>query len=242
MESVASSATPSDHHRHRRHRFRLTQPVSDRVARALHHDLRLLHRSDSVFFVLGATANVYTVNLSPSPSSCTCPDRITPCKHILFVLIRVLGVSPDDTRLLRRRTLRPCQLNRLLKTCTLPEAMAGAGLRERFRQLFFRARNDNETDDEGRICPVCLDEMRKDNKEERLVACETCKNWIHEDCWVRWKKSGDQRGAPSCVICRARWRDRTDQEAYLNLSAFVGQKEEEEEDHDDDQTALCGGE
>lgn len=252
MESVGSNSIPPDNH-HRRRRFGLTQPVSDRIARALRHQLFLLHRSDSLFFVLGATANVYTVNLSSNPS-CTCPDRITPCKHILFVFMRVLGVSPDDT-CLRRRTLRPCQLNRLLRTPTLPEAMAGAGLRERFHQLFFLARNNNnnstnsssngavfeiDNKDGGVMCPICLDEM---GSEERLVACGTCKNLIHEECWVRWKRSRGRRAA-SCVICRGRWRDnRTEQENYLNLAAFVGQ----EDHHHHHQTAensgshLCGG-
>src|SRR5262245_21640594 len=107
MESVASSSSPPDHHR-----FEPTQPLAERVIRALRHRLRLLHRSDSTFFVLGATGNVYTVSLSATPS-CTCPDRTTPCKHILFVFIRVLGVPLDDSSLWRR-TLRPCQLHRLL--------------------------------------------------------------------------------------------------------------------------------
>ncbi|KAJ4708086.1 Mitogen-activated protein kinase kinase kinase 1-like protein [Melia azedarach] len=239
MESFASNSTPPDHYNHRR--VRLTQPVTDRIARALRHQLRLLHRSDSLFFVLGATGNVYTVNLSSSPS-CTCPDRITPCKHILFVFIRVLGVSPDDT-CLRRRTLRPCQLSRLLSSPTLAEAMAGASLRERFHQLFFRARNNNNGSagpvveiEDGRACPICLDEM---GKEDRLVACGTCKNLIHEECWVGWKRSRGRRAA-SCVICRARWRDRSDQEKYLNLAAFVNQ----EDDHHTAENSggrLCGG-
>ena len=134
MESVGSNSPSLDNNR----RFRPIQPIADRILRALRHDLRLLHRSDSKFFVLGATGNVYTVTLSAAPS-CTCPDRTTPCKHILFVLIRVLGVSLDDA-CLRRRHLRPCHLNRLLGTPTARETLAGAGVRERFHQLFFQAR------------------------------------------------------------------------------------------------------
>ncbi|KAG4392134.1 hypothetical protein GLYMA_04G084500v4 [Glycine max] len=123
MESRASNSN-SPYHYHHHPRFKPSQPISDRIVRALRHRLRLLHRSGSTFFILGATGNVYTVTLSSSPS-CTCPDRTTPCKHILFVLIRVLGVSLDDV-CLRRRTPRPCQLQRLLGTPTLPEAVAGA--------------------------------------------------------------------------------------------------------------------
>ncbi|XP_031264110.1 uncharacterized protein LOC116122395 [Pistacia vera] len=239
MESVASSSTPPRDQQDPRSqpRFRITQPVTDRIGRALRHQLRLLHRSDSLFFILGATGNVYTVNLSSAPS-CTCPDRITPCKHILFVFIRVLGVSIDDT-CLRRKTLRPCKLNRLLATPTLPEALAGAGLRHRFHQLFFRARNENSS--EGLIeikdtstCPICLEEM---GKEERVVTCGTCRNLIHEECWMRWKRSRGRRSA-SCVICRSRWRGRSDQEQYLNLAPYFS---EEDENAAETSGRLCGG-
>jgi hypothetical protein len=36
---------------------------------------------------------------------------------------------------------------------------------------------------------------------------------------------GSSRGrrAASCVICRARWRDRANQERYLNLAAYVSE-------------------
>ncbi|CAI5508726.1 unnamed protein product, partial [Closterium sp. Naga37s-1] len=46
------------------------------------------------FHVLGATGNVYTVTISQQPS-CTCPDygNGNLCKHVLFVLLRVLHVG-----------------------------------------------------------------------------------------------------------------------------------------------------
>lgn len=239
MESVASSSTDTDDHHHPRSqsRFRLTQPVTDRIGRALRHQLRLLHRSDSLFFILGATGNVYTINLSSAPS-CTCPDRITPCKHILFVFIRVLGVSVDDT-CLRRKTLHPCKLNRLLATPTLPDALAGASLRHRFHQLFFRARNENGSEQsieikDGSMCPICLEEM---GKQESVVACGTCRNVIHEECWMTWKRSRGRRSVV-CVICRSRWRDRRDQEKYLNLAPYFS---EEVENAAEASGSLCGG-
>ncbi|KAK4419941.1 hypothetical protein Salat_2407000 [Sesamum alatum] len=224
MESVASSSSPPHHHRPR-HRFNPTHPFSDRVIRAIRHRLRLLHRSDSLFFILGATGNVYTVNISATPS-CTCPDRAAPCKHILFVFIRVLGVPLDDS-CLWRRTLRPCQLNRLLNLPTSCEALAGAAVREIFHQLFFQARGaasgsrrPDVVADGGTTCPVCLECM---GREERVVACNTCKNVIHEECFLAWKRSCRRRSA-TCVLCRARWRNGgDDQEKYLNLSAYVSE-------------------
>ncbi|EEF45849.1 mitogen-activated protein kinase kinase kinase 1 [Ricinus communis] len=229
---MASIASSSSHHRLYL-RTRRTQPVADRIFRALRHHLKLLHRSESNFFILGATGNVYTVTLTTNPA-CTCPDRTTPCKHILFVLIRVLGVSLNDT-CLRRRTLRPCRVSHLLSTPTSGEALASEGVRQRFHELFFQVKkdsllrpnnnnnnNNNMKIEDGTTCPICLDEIEKDGVDQRgAVACGTCKNVIHEECLKMWRKSRGRRGG-NCVICRARWRDhRNDQERYLNLSAYV---------------------
>ncbi|KAK3435919.1 hypothetical protein EUGRSUZ_C00599 [Eucalyptus grandis] len=239
MESVASNSTPpppgrrrqgSNHHLSRE-LFEPSQPTVDRIVRAISHHLLLLHRSDSSFFVLGATGNVYTVSLSSSPA-CTCPDRATPCKHILFVLIRVLGVALDDS-CLQRRTLRPCQLQRLLATPTSPDAMAGPSLRERFHRDFFRARArpdgglpEGVRIEDGAACPICMDEM-KERGAERVVACATCRNLVHEECLLRWKRSRGRRPA-ICVICRGRWR-RTEQEnTYVNLGAHVSEDDQGE--------------
>lgn len=227
----------------------VTQPVVDRILRALGHPLRLLHRSESDFFVLGATGNVYNVTLSNTPS-CSCPDRTTPCKHILFVFIRVLGLPLDDS-CLRRRTLRPCQLTRLLTTPTTPETLAGDRVREVFHRLYWRRRSEEvrartleeERDEEaaGATCPVCLDEM---GTGEKVVACATCRNPIHEECLLRWKRTTRRRTA-SCVICRARWRNivAANQDTYLNLSAYVSNDDDHMPDHQGNITtsSLCGG-
>ncbi|XP_051151578.1 uncharacterized protein LOC127265685 [Andrographis paniculata] len=223
-ESVASSSAPPD-----RRQFIPTQSFSDRIIRAVRHRLRLLHRSDSLFFILGATGNVYTVSISSTPS-CTCPDRATPCKHILFVFIRVLGVPPDDS-CLRRRTLRPCQLHRVLNLPTSAEALAGEAVRERFHQLFFQPSGSRRMDvtvaDGGAACPVCLEEM---TRQDNVVACGTCRNVIHEECFLAWKRSCRRRST-TCVLCRARWRNGGDDpEKYLNLSAYVEEADRAEGD------------
>ncbi|CAI5946304.1 unnamed protein product [Closterium sp. NIES-64] len=66
------------------------------------------------FHVLGATGNVYTVTISQQPS-CTCPDygNGNLCKHVLFVLLRVLHVDEEDPRVWQR-SLLSTELNELL--------------------------------------------------------------------------------------------------------------------------------
>ncbi|OLP84409.1 hypothetical protein AK812_SmicGene34728 [Symbiodinium microadriaticum] len=75
----------------------------DRIDRALEQRLYLLklerHRAGAggLFHVLGSTGNVYTVNVGTKPS-CDCPDFLKgrgPCKHILFIWLRVLQLEED---------------------------------------------------------------------------------------------------------------------------------------------------
>ncbi|XP_072980366.1 uncharacterized protein [Typha angustifolia] len=213
--------------------------VADRIIRALRHPLRLLHRSNADFFVLGATGNVYVVTLSASPS-CTCPDRAATCKHVLFVLLRVLGLSLDDA-CVWRRSLRPCELARLLATPTAAAAHVAAGrrARERFHEVFSRAGHARTGEErarvrEGDVCPVCLEEMGGGGG--KLVTCGTCGNSVHGECHVRWRRSRGRRGA-SCVVCRARWRERREHERYVNLAPYVS----DEDDVADGGASLCAG-
>lgn len=61
------------------------------------------------YAVMGSTGNVYNVTIDNSPS-CTCPDfqtRHKRCKHIYFILIRVMHVNQDceDKSVFTKRAL-----------------------------------------------------------------------------------------------------------------------------------------
>ncbi|KAG2300565.1 hypothetical protein Bca4012_012296 [Brassica carinata] len=233
MESVGSNdsdqISPYVSNRDQRHLLAHHQPVEDRIIRALRHRLRLLSRpNDATFHVLGATCNVYTVTLAATPT-CTCPDRKKPCKHILFVLIRVLGIPLDD-KCLRQRRLRPCLLYRLVSAPTRPDCLASFHLQQRFLQLFSTVNShlgdttnssttrelENETEDEAATCPICLDDINVikstnseyaggEEIERAVVKCRVCKNKVHEECMMKWRASRGRRPA-ICVVCRSRWR------------------------------------
>ncbi|KAK1264734.1 hypothetical protein QJS04_geneDACA015665 [Acorus gramineus] len=195
------------------------RPLADRIARAHRDPLRLLHRSDGGdrFSILGATGNVYSVALSADPK-CTCPDDHrrrppVPCKHVLFVLLRVLGVPSDDPSILRLCSplLRPCELARLARAPTLPGVLAGPRVRERFHRAFSGAaavaaasrRSPDRECGSTATCPVCLEEIAAASG----IACGVCRNEVHRACLLAWKRSRGRRGA-NCVMCRARWRPR----------------------------------
>ncbi|RID42322.1 hypothetical protein BRARA_J02214 [Brassica rapa] len=231
MESVGSNDSDqiSPHVSNRDQRHLLAhQPVEDRIIRALRHRLRLLSRpNDATFHVLGATCNVYTVTLTATPT-CTCPDRKKPCKHILFVLIRVLGIPLDD-KCLRQRKLRPCLLYRLVSAPTRPDCLASFHLQQRFLQLFATVNShygntnssstpapENEVEDEAATCPICLDDINViksvngehvggEESERAVVKCRVCKNKVHDECMLKWRASRGRRPA-ICVVCRSRWR------------------------------------
>ena len=69
-------------------------------------------------------------------------------------------------------------------------------------------------------CPVCLEEMER---KEETVGCAVCGNSLHQRCFLMWRSSRGRRAA-TCVICRARWREKKEAGGYVNLEAYVGEE------------------
>ncbi|MCL7046963.1 hypothetical protein MKW94_017979 [Papaver nudicaule] len=147
------------------------RPVSGRMSRALHEGLRLLHRVEADFFILGSTGNVYIVRLSKTPS-CNCPDGTIPCKHILFVLLRVLGIPRSD-HCLTRKILRPFHLTRLLNMAASPATLAGVRARDRFQHLLSISEVGPPPPvielGSGAACPICSKSLANGNEEETVA-------------------------------------------------------------------------
>lgn len=60
------------------------------------------------FFILGVSGNVYTVTISKVPR-CTCPDAQKDgmiCKHVFFVLLRVLQLEQRNPLVWQRALLK----------------------------------------------------------------------------------------------------------------------------------------
>ncbi|GFR45239.1 hypothetical protein Agub_g6637 [Astrephomene gubernaculifera] len=79
------------------------------------------------FHVLGATGNVYEVRVSRQPR-CSCPDfrKGHLCKHILFVMLRVLRQQPDNP-LIWQSALLTREVEQVLAPLTTAAAAAAAG-------------------------------------------------------------------------------------------------------------------
>jgi hypothetical protein len=188
------------------------------------------------FVVLGSTGNVYTVSLQEIPS-CTCPDFTRQqdlCKHILFVLVKVAGVSTSNP-LAYQKAYVPSELQELFQI--VRQRRVGGGVvdveaNERVRQCYKAAHgrghvggckteegdvsNENETTgvkrrsllEDNNDCPICFDEMES---LADTVYCRTaCGANFHKDCIHRWLSQPAQRQNATCPNCRQSWADDND--------------------------------
>lgn len=172
------------------------------------------------FLVMGTTGNVYTVTIENEPS-CTCPDfqlRQRRCKHIFFILMRVMKVDNerqkiyDDFELLDMFSNIPKITHNLI---------AKKKLRKKYQKLKKKLKETEEENEEEEeededvkkdkeglaeqkpiqdddVCPICLDNI-KDNGD--LVYCKKCGNSLHKKCFEMWCK----RNKKTCVFCRGDW-------------------------------------
>ena len=163
---------------------------------------------DPTFHVLGTTNNSYEVDfLKTSSPTCTCMDyklRKRCCKHILFVMVRVLSVSVASETLSAENVLAATQKAQIiLDTGVCP---VGVAYNSRY-DVGNNSRSDTVAipdvqgvpqrayteDDE---CPVCFEPFAT----ELLVYCtKVCGNSVHKVCFDMWKRNKGK----TCVLCRA---------------------------------------
>ena len=77
----------------RKHKYTYTKIIRARTQRLYMISAEIESDYCRKYAVLGSTGNVYTVTISQLPD-CTCPDcgKGNTCKHILFVMLKVLRV------------------------------------------------------------------------------------------------------------------------------------------------------
>ena len=144
------------------------------------------------FVIMGHSGHVYKVTISNHPH-CTCPDfflRRHRCKHIYFVLMRIMDISnytdssyTDDELIDMFDNIPPIAQNLMYKGSAIPNE--GKEVEQRFEK--------------GDICPICLDPL--ENGKDLDFCRYSCGKTIHSKCFSMWEKS---RGS-ICVFCRAQW-------------------------------------
>lgn len=247
-ETKPARSNTADDRRGARYRSSCPHSIMDRIQRALVQRLYLVEKGDidrdnrsCSLVVMGSTGNLYTVTLRDK-ASCTCPDheRSYLCKHILFVLLKVAGVS-SDSDIVYQEAWTNRELDELLELLSSRRVGGSSGVlandrvRERYAQLQKGADGVIEGDDDeesGVIrksldddsdCPICFDAM--DASKEKLVHCRVmCGANFHDSCIQKWSSSASS-GRLTCPNCRTPWETTKKREAegYTNLGDLQGQ-------------------
>ncbi len=254
-EEKKKTAPPKEKEEKRAKLYRKTCPVAlqERLGRAATQRLYLVQQSEippmykegekSVdFTVLGSTGNVYTVVLGLVPS-CTCPDycrRNDMCKHILFVLLKVIGLEVSNP-LAYQKAYISSELNELY-TILRTRRVGGTILAN--DQVRAAVAQDSSSDVaslepsfvqrrsllDDSDCPICFDDLTNE-PESKVTYCRgTCGANFHEACIRRWL-SAMTLSKPSCPHCRQLWVDENGSTSatkvpadttYTNLGSLQG--------------------
>jgi hypothetical protein len=167
----------------------------------------LLSRSGGQFSVLGESGTVYAVSISTTPT-CDCPSfahrfsrgaKTACCKHVAYVLVKVLGVPPNSY-ILHQTALLSWEVRYWLGR-TQQGALAPLGVREALG-----AAHGVERGDDASPCAICYDDIdtaqRTNGDTARCAAA--CKSLYHSTC-VRDYNESQRPAPPICAVCRSPW-------------------------------------
>lgn len=166
--------------------------------------------------VMGTTGNVYTVGIVNSPT-CTCPDYTTRnkrCKHIYFVLTRIMKVKSDqeDIEEYSDEDLQDMFENIPQITENL---RVDASKLAKFKSLKKNGNGEVEKReiDEEAMCPICLAELY--DCDEELIHCRySCGYSLHKQCFDMYNSK--QHGECKCIFCQKPWENELKKQ-YLNI-------------------------
>ncbi|OAK95955.1 hypothetical protein IQ06DRAFT_297459 [Phaeosphaeriaceae sp. SRC1lsM3a] len=196
-----ASDAPTEEKRLKRYRPSAPQSYLGVKQRALTQRLTVLSRErcgtddvpEETVVMAGSTGNVYTQRVKLVPS-CDCPhaNKGNQCKHIIYVMLRVLKAREDVAYQL---ALTTTELRELLKNAPpIPgvETDPTDALGEQ---------DGNRKPIEGE-CPICYDEL--DPEKDVIVYCKSsCGNNVHRDCMQMWIAVASKKA--TCPYCRAAW-------------------------------------
>jgi hypothetical protein len=188
-----------------------------RRERGLHQKLFLIEtKNDYEYLIMGLTGNVYAVNIKIGKPTCTCPDHTTRqnrCKHIYFVLDRILRIKNSDKEEYTNDDLINFKNN---KNSIDKNVCVKDHIRDRYHKLEQKKnKNITVTIDDSKLddlCPLCLDDL--DNGEEIDWCKADCGKPIHKLCF---KICSPKYGA-KCPYCNKQWNPPEQNDStYINL-------------------------
>ncbi|RHZ59136.1 hypothetical protein Glove_365g255 [Diversispora epigaea] len=200
-----SSKKPKKEKREARFKQVCNKHTKNRIERAMNEHMYLIDRKEisetrREYTILGPAGSVYTIIIT-NTLSCNCPDFLKgfQCKHILFVLLKVLKVD-RTSKLIYQKALKTKELESIFVNSPKINLPSKRFINELEETIISKKKRRKI----GDKCPVCFDAMET---REDLVWCQTgCGNNIHKDCFDRWKQTVP---VVTCVVCRAVWKDIT---------------------------------
>jgi hypothetical protein len=194
-----------------------TKPVNDQYTRE--------------YAIMGTTGNVYNVTISET-TKCTCPDYLTrfnTCKHIYFVLLKVMKTSGRG-----RQNYTKSALLKMFEN--IPSITSRLIVNQELKNFYKQATGESQMEEtEGivkqqeinDICPICLEDLTDGNQ---IDYCKySCGKNIHTNCFNMWGIKNDR----ICPFCRNNWEKNPKENyissGYVNLYEGVGQEDEDED-------------
>jgi len=176
------------------------------------------------FDLCGTTNNIYTVIVTDKPT-CTCPDhmqRKNRCKHIFFILVKVMKVNPEneDKPVYTEAELRhmfsqmPQHMTDIKSNVVATDSLLTSYSNAQSKIIKSvkstkPAKTNGEflaqkiTDDSR--CPVCLEGLA--DSKEAVVHCKYgCGSVVHNECIKIYNDHRKKIGYPPiCLVCQKRW-------------------------------------
>jgi hypothetical protein len=166
--------------------------------------LFLVHRVGPLNVVLrGIGGSVYHVKAGPV-KCCSCSEEGGHCGHLLFFLVKVLGLDGSDD-LTWQQSYTDAEVDKLL--------VGGKGpidSRRRTKLIPQRKgprRCSRVPLQENECCPICLDVMVATDRSQELLFCRKgCGGNMHARCIHMLLEHGRQSGKKTvCPLCRSPW-------------------------------------
>ena len=190
--------------------------MDDRDYKAQHDPIYLVrlecNDANTVFHVLGTRKIVYKITFSSgNKPKCTCPDfkiRKNVCKHVRFVLMRVLMMTIDQWGENNENDIKEIS-DTVVSRLPHLAVVASKYYTDAYNELLdgtkkLEKKESSEDDAEHEIlvrneeCCVCLCDIDSQKKSD-VMLCEVCCNGIHTICWNKWTEIN---GSNQCVYCR----------------------------------------
>ncbi|KAH3916997.1 hypothetical protein HBH56_050480 [Parastagonospora nodorum] len=230
-EGKRASDAPAEEKRRKTYRSEAPQSYLTVKERAMTQRLTVLSRercgTDNVpeekVLMAGSTGNVYTQRIKLVPS-CDCPHARfgNQCKHIIYIMLRVLKAREEIAYQL---ALTTSELRELLKNAP-PIPGVETDLTDANGE-----QDGNRKPIEGE-CPICYDDLEPG--KDAIVYCKaSCGNNVHKDCMQKWIAM--TRDKATCPYCRATWAAedgklggldtkglKKNKEGYINVAGQLG--------------------